>query len=289
MPGSAARAVAVRQLAHPVRDRREERQRPERRDVVGGVHRRGGQAARGQQAQQARELAAQLGTRHDPVDEPVAVQELGALEALRQLGGDRAGRDPRAGESDEGIRLGDVHVADRREGGEHAAGRRVRQDRDERDAGRAQPLERRQGLGQLHQRQRPFLHPRPARGADDQQRHAGLEGVLGGAGHLLADDRAHRAAHEPEVHDAHGELGAAHRAGSPDGGVPHAGRELGGAQAVGIRLLIHEARGHRPTGARDRAPPTSRGRAAARGARRPTGGSGARRSRTPEGSSRAAC
>ena len=78
-----------------------------------------------------RELAAHLGTCHHPVDEPVAVQELGALEPFGQLGGDRAGRDPGAGEPDEGIRLGDVHVTDRREGGEHPARRRVRQDRDE--------------------------------------------------------------------------------------------------------------------------------------------------------------
>ena len=59
-----------------------------------------------------------------------------------------------------------------------------------------------QRLGQLHQRERALLHPRPARGAHDDERHALGERVLGGAGHLLADDRAHRAAHEPEVHDA---------------------------------------------------------------------------------------
>ncbi len=173
----------------------------------------------------------------------MAIQELGALEPLGQLGGDRAGRDPGAGEPDEGIGLGDVHVTDRGERGEHAAGRRVRQDRYERNTGRAQPLERSQGLGQLHERQRALLHPRPARGADDQQRHAGRKGVLGRPGHLLADDRAHRPAHEPEVHDAGGHLGAADRAGSPDGGIPHARGKLGGAQAVGIRLLIHEAQG----------------------------------------------
>ena len=77
----------------------------------------------------------------DPVDEAVAEQELGALEALRQLLRDRPGRDARAGEADERLRLGDVDVADGRERGEDAAGGRVGQDRDERHAGVAQPLD----------------------------------------------------------------------------------------------------------------------------------------------------
>ena len=66
------------------------------------------------------------------------------------------------------------------------------------------------------------------------------EGVLRGAGHLLADDRAHRAAHEPEVHDADGDRVAAHGAGAPDRRVAHAGRELGGGEPVRIGLLVHE-------------------------------------------------
>ena len=74
---------------------------------------------------------------------------------------------------------------------------------DERHAGRAQPLERGDGLRELHQRERPLLHPRAA--ATPTRRSAAsasARACLGGAGDLLADDRAHRAAHEPEVHDA---------------------------------------------------------------------------------------
>ena len=112
------------------------------------------------------ELVAQLGPADDPVDEAVLEQELGALEARRQLLGDRAGRDARAGEADERVRLGDVDVAEGRERGEDAAGRRVGQDRQERHAAALQALERRQRLGQLHERERALLHPRAARGAD---------------------------------------------------------------------------------------------------------------------------
>ena len=65
----------------------------------------------------------------DPVEEAVLEQELGALEARRQLLGDRPGRDARAGEPDQRVRLGDVDVAEDGERGEDAAGRRVGQDR----------------------------------------------------------------------------------------------------------------------------------------------------------------
>ena len=53
------------------------------------------------------------GAGHDPVDEAVTEQELGPLEARRQLLGDGPGLDPGAGEADERVRLGDVHVARR--------------------------------------------------------------------------------------------------------------------------------------------------------------------------------
>ena len=80
------------------------------------------------------------------------------------------------------------------------------------------------------------------------------EGVLGGAGHLLADDRAHRAAHEPEVHDAQRRGRAPERARPPDRGIAHAGGVLGGDEPVRIRLLVDEPETCRPTGGRRRAP-----------------------------------
>jgi hypothetical protein len=67
--------------------------------------------------------------------------------------------------------------------------------------------------------------------------------VLGGTGDLLADDRTHRAAHEPEVHDADRDVPSVDRAGSPDGGVAQARGELRRRDAVGVRLLVDESQG----------------------------------------------
>ena len=122
--------------------------------LVGHCH-----VGRLEEREQRRELGAQLGPVDDPVDEAVVEQELRALEAVGQLAADRAGLDPRPGEADERVRLGQVDVAERGERGEHAAGRRVAHDRDERHAGHPQPLGGGHGLGQLHQGERALLHP----------------------------------------------------------------------------------------------------------------------------------
>ena len=137
------------------------------RVLVGGR----GHLGRLEEREQRRDLGAQLGPLDDPVDEAVLEQELGALEAVGQLPADRPGGDPRAGEADQRVRLGEVDVAERRERGEHAAGRRVGHDRDERHAGQPQALDRGHGLGQLHQGQRALLHPRAADGRHDDERH----------------------------------------------------------------------------------------------------------------------
>ncbi len=54
------------------------------------------------------------------------------------------------------------------------------------------------------------------------------------------DDRAHRAAHEPEVHDDDRDRRALDPAGAPHGGVAEARRELRGRDAVRVRLLVDE-------------------------------------------------
>ncbi len=140
----------------------------------------------------------------------------------------------------------------------------------------AQPLERGERLGQLHQGQRALLHPGAARGADDDQRHPLVERVLGGAGHLLADDRAHRAAHEPEVHDADRDRDAAERRRPPDRRVAHARSRSGPPAAGPGRPSGRRSRARRPTGGRRPARSRCPGRAAARAGRRPTAGSGGR-------------
>ena len=98
----------------------------------------------------------------DLVDEAVAVQELGALEALRQLVAGGSGRHARAGEPDEGVRLGQVDVAEGRERGEDTTGRGVGQDADIGHPCRRQALHGGAGLDQLHEGQRALLHARPA-------------------------------------------------------------------------------------------------------------------------------
>ena len=164
-----------------------------------------------QVVEQERQALAQLRTRHDLVDEAVAVQELGPLEALRQLVPGGAGRHARASEADEGIRFSQVDVTERRERGEDAARGGVGEDADVGHASQGQALHGGAGLDQLHEGQRALLHAGAAGGADGHQRHALFQRRLGGSGHLLADDRAHRAAHEGEVHDADGDALAADR------------------------------------------------------------------------------
>ena len=123
-PSSARRGAAVRAADRRRRSRarsptrsaseRQERERPEARQSrprrAGAVGRRASRT--GSSRAGRRELVAQLRPGHDPVDEAVLEQELGALEARRQLLGDGPGRDARAGEPDQRVRLGDVDVAD---------------------------------------------------------------------------------------------------------------------------------------------------------------------------------
>jgi hypothetical protein len=86
---------------------------------------------------------------------------------------------------------------------------------EERHAGGAQPLERGERLRELHEGERPLLHPRAAGRGDDDERDAARARALGRARDLLPDDRPHRAAHEPEVHDAEGDIRP------PMSAVPH--------------------------------------------------------------------
>ncbi len=100
--------------------------------------------ARAPQPEQRQDLAepvAQLVARDDGVDHPVLQEELGALEAGRQLLADGLLDDPRAGEADERLRLGQDDVAQPGEGGRHAAGGRVEHDRDVGLAHRAEAVD----------------------------------------------------------------------------------------------------------------------------------------------------
>ena len=84
------------------------------------------------------------------------------------------------------------------------------------------------------------MHAGAARCRDDHQWEAAGGGEFGGAGDLLADDRAHRATHEEEVHGDEGDLDAANECGPADGGVALAGGGTGGGGPLGVPLGVGE-------------------------------------------------
>ena len=100
--------------------------------------RRVGLAAALEPAQRALERRLEILARHDHVDHAVLEQELRALEARRQLLADRLLDHARPGEADQRIGLGDDDVAEHRDRGRDAAGRRMQQHRDVRHARLAQ-------------------------------------------------------------------------------------------------------------------------------------------------------
>src|SRR5580704_6193030 len=70
-------------------------------------------------------------------------------------------------EPDERAGLGEVQVSEKREARGDAAGRRVSQNADVREAGVLEPFECGDGLGHLHEAQDPLLHPRAAAGLQE--------------------------------------------------------------------------------------------------------------------------
>jgi hypothetical protein len=120
----------------------------------------------------------------------LGLQELGALEAFGQRHAHGGFDHARAGKADQGLGLGDHHVAHEGKAGAHAAHGRVGQHADVGQAFLGQAGQRGIGLGHLHQRQQAFLHARAAGGGEADE------------GHLLLDggfDAAHKALahHEP--------------------------------------------------------------------------------------------
>ena len=82
------------------------------------------------------------------------------------------------------------------------------------------------------------MHAGAARCRDDHQRKATGGGEFGGTGHLLAHDRAHRAAHKEEVHGDEGDLDAANEGGAADGGVALTSGGAGGGGTLGVPLGV---------------------------------------------------
>ncbi len=206
----------------------------------GGRARRRSSRGPREKPDQLRDDGTELGARHDPVDVAEAEVRLGEAEVVRQLLARGLGDDPRACERHQGAGLGDEHVAERGKAREQAARRRVREHGDHHAAGLVQLLERTDRLRQLHQRQDPLLHAGAAGGRDRDQRQPACRRVLAGARELLADDAAHRAAHEREIHHREPARKCLDPGRARDHRVPESRRHLGLGQALGVRLEVEE-------------------------------------------------
>ncbi|CAM3338581.1 hypothetical protein PANO111632_14890 [Paracoccus nototheniae] len=176
----------------------------------------------------------------DAVQHAMFQQIFGALESFGQLFADGLFDDPGACETDQGIRFGDVDIAQHRIAGRHPARGRMGQHDDIGDARFLEHLDRDGGAGHLHQRQDALLHARATGGGEEDQRLADLDRAFGGGDDGIADIHAHGPAHEAEVL-THGDdrrpadlsLGDQH-------GLFFAGGFLRGLHAVGIFLLVPE-------------------------------------------------
>jgi hypothetical protein len=102
------------------------------------------------------------------------------------------------------------------------------------------PLESTGNLGHLHQRKHSFLHASPAGGADNQHWIAPRRGLLNQAGEFFANDRAHRAAHEAEIHHPQGQGLAAAAADAGNHGIAQAGALLAVPDAIGVAAAVLE-------------------------------------------------
>src|SRR3954452_6541731 len=129
----------------------EQRRRPNDRPRAVAVAARLVEGGRAQVAQKPLDPVAQFVARHNLVHEAMLEQKLGALETVGQLLGDRARRDARAGEADQRLGLGEIHIAESGERGENPARGRVGHQADVRNSCLGQASERSTRLGQLHQ------------------------------------------------------------------------------------------------------------------------------------------
>ena len=179
--------------------------------------------------------------RLDQVEHPVVEQELGGLEALRELLADGLLDHLRAGESDVRVRLGEQDVAERRERGAHAAVGRVGQQADHENTLLVQPGERGARLRHLHQREAALLHARPAGSTHHQQRRPLLERELRGACDALPHGASHGAADEAEVHHGDHERLAADRRRAVREPLAVAGLALRLLDPLRVRLGVREA------------------------------------------------
>src|SRR5688500_816825 len=196
-----------------------------------------------ERVEEEREPLAEQRPRHDLVDEAVREHELRALEPLRQLLADGLVGHARPGEADERVGLGEDEVPERRVRREDPAGGRIGEDAHERHAGVGETSESADDLGHLHEREGPLLHARPAGRGDDDERAPFSESALRDPGDLLADDAAHRAADEREVHRSDRRRDVADAREPGDDRIPLARLRPRGSDARRVRAGVGEREG----------------------------------------------
>jgi len=187
-----------------------------------------------------RDAPAQLAPVDDRVDRAGLQQELGALEALGQLLAHGVLDHPRPGKADQRLRLGDHHVAQEREARGHTAHRRIGQHADVGQARFREVRECRVRLRHLHQAQQAFLHARATGGGEADEGCLLFDRGIDAAHEALADDRAHRAAHELELEAGGDDRHAVHGAAHHDERIGLAGGLQRVLQPLGVLLAVLE-------------------------------------------------
>lgn len=192
------------------------------------------------QSQVPGDLGTQLGTRDNGIQVAESQHALGAPEAGGQRLARGLGDDARPGEVELSARLGDADVGQRREAGNDAAGARIGEDGEERDAGVVHEVDGAGGLGHLHEAEDALLHARPAGGAYGNHGQPLDGGQLGAAPEALTDDTAHAAAHEAEVHHGQHEGNLLDLSPADHDRLGEAGLGLSSAQTLGVCLDVDE-------------------------------------------------
>ena len=186
------------------------------------------------------ELVHQFRSSHNAIDLAALEQELGGLEALRELLTDGGLDHTWAGEADQGLRFGQQHVAHGRPRRRDASGRRVGQHADEQSPGGVESLQRGTGLRHLHQRERALVHAGPPRSADQHEGQGSLGGQLRGSGHFLTDHHSHRATEKTKLQCSEHQFPAPQPTRSEDHGLLAAGLLRSLDQLVGVAALVDE-------------------------------------------------
>ena len=125
---------------------------------------------------EARQCRPHVAARHHHIDHAVVFQKFGALETFGQPLADRLLDHPRSGKADDGTGFGNLDIAEHGIGGGDPTSGWIGQHDDIGQASCPQPLHGDRGARHLHQREHAFLHARPARGREQDERRPALHG-----------------------------------------------------------------------------------------------------------------